>query len=228
MFRNIFCISILMMLSAGASASIVMGNTRVIYNAGAREVTIPITNRSRKPVLVQSWLDNGDITIIPSATKMPFIIIPPITRVDGGATHTLRLYPVDITTLPQDRESLMWLNILDVPMKLPDGENKNRLQVALQTRVKLFYRPEGLRGNPETAVQALSWHSSKQGVTVSNSGARYVSLVSVATKSGNWPVDMVAPGESRNFPLPVKAGTPIQVIWIDDNGATQVYDAVTK
>ena len=44
MFRNIFCISILMMLSAGASASIVMGNTRVIYNAGAREVTIPITN----------------------------------------------------------------------------------------------------------------------------------------------------------------------------------------
>lgn len=228
MFRNIFCISILMMLSTNVSASIVMDITRVIYNAGMREVTIPITNRSNKPVLVQSWLDTGNKASSPASNDTPFIIIPPITRVDAESRQTLRLHVVNSSALPRDRESLFWLNVLDVPMKLPAGEGVNRLQMALQTRVKLFYRPEGLRGNPETAVQALSWHSSKQGVTVSNSGARYVSLVSVATKSGNWPVDMVAPGESRNFPLSVKSGTPAQVTWIDDNGMTKIYDVVIK
>lgn len=228
MFRNIFCISVLMMLSVGASASIVMGNTRVIYNAGAREVTIPITNRSSKPVLVQSWLDNGDITVIPSATKMPFIIIPPITRVDGGATHTLRLYPVDITTLPQDRESIMWLNVLDVPMKLPDGENKNRLQVALQSRIKFFYRPQGLRGSPASAISDLVWKSSANGVSVRNSGARFVSLVSLASGNQVVPMDMIEPGGFRQTTLAVKPGTPVNVAWIDDNGMTQMYAAVTQ
>jgi chaperone protein EcpD len=68
---------------ANVSASIVMDITRVIYNAGDREVTIPITNRSNKPVLVQSWLDTAIIRLSHRRQNMPFIIIPPITRVDG-------------------------------------------------------------------------------------------------------------------------------------------------
>jgi chaperone protein EcpD len=228
MFRNIFCISLLAALIAcQAQASIVMNNTRVIYNARDREVTVPISNRSSKPVLVQSWIDNGDTQADPSTVQTPFIILPPVTRVDGNSAKTLRLRAVDIAALPSDRESVFWLNVLDVPAKLP-GNNLSRLQVALQSRVKLFYRPPGLRGSPRTAVSALIWHSKAGSVSVSNPGARYVSLLSVATKTESLPVDMIAPGESKEIPLTIKSGMSFQVSWIDDNGATQIYNAVTK
>ncbi len=227
MFRNIFCISVLWLISAHATASIVMNNTRVIYNATAREVTVPIKNRSSKPVLVQSWLDNGEANADPTTLRTPFVIFPPIARVDGDSAKTLRLRMVNASALPVDCESVFWLNVLDVPVKLPAKE-KNRLQVALQSRVKVFYRPTGLKGSPATAVRELIWQSTGQGVAVTNPTGWHVSLVSVTSKEGEWPVDMIGPGKTRNFPLPLKAATPLQVRWIDDNGATQIYDAVTK
>jgi chaperone protein EcpD len=228
MFRNIFCISLLSgLLCAQAEASIVMNNTRVIYNAAAREVTVPIKNRSSRPVLVQSWLDNGDVNADPTTHHTPFVILPPITRVEGDSAKTLRLRAVNITALPADRESVFWLNVLDVPVKLSASE-KNRLQVALQSRVKVFYRPAGLRGSPGKAVEELIWRSHGKGVTVTNPTAWQVSLVSVSSQEGEWPVDIVAPGKTRDFPLPLKASTPIGVTWIDDNGGTQIYSAVTQ
>ncbi|AKL12638.1 TPA: molecular chaperone [Kluyvera intermedia] len=228
MFRNIFCISLLATLTTcQAQASIVMNNTRVIYNARDREVTVPISNRSSKPVLVQSWLDDGEVNADPTTHHTPFVIFPPIARVDGDSAKTLRLRMVNASTLPVDRESVFWLNVLDVPVKLPVGE-KNRLQVALQSRVKVFYRPAGLRGSPGKAVEELVWHSNGKGLTVTNPTAWHVSLVSVTSKEGEWSVDIIAPGKTRDFPLPLKASTPIGVTWIDDNGAIQIYDAVTQ
>lgn len=50
--------------------------------------------------------------------------------------------------LPNDRESIFWLNILDISAK-PKFENKNNLnvnsnylQLPIHSRIKLFYRPE--------------------------------------------------------------------------------------
>jgi chaperone protein EcpD len=228
MFRNIFCISLLAtLISCQVQASIVMNNTRVIYNARDREVTVPISNRSSKPVLVQSWIDNGDAQADPSTTQMPFLVIPPITRVDGASGNTLRVIAVNPATLPRDKESVFWLNVLDVPTKVESG-NKNRLQVALQSRIKLFYRPDGLRGLSQRAPAELIWRSTQKGLEVSNPTDWYVSLVSVTTHDKVWPLDMVAPGQTREFSVPVKRATAIQVTWVDDNGATQRYDAVTK
>lgn len=228
MFRNIFCIILLATLfHCPVQASVVMNNTRVIYTATAREVTVPLTNRSSKPVLVQSWLDNGDATADPATLLIPFVSLPPITRINGNSAKTLRLRAVNVAALPADCESVFWLNVLDVPTKAPSSA-RNRLQVALQSRVKVFYRPAGLRGSPGKAVEELVWRSNGQRVTVTNPTAWHVSLVSVETQAGIWPVDMIAPGKTRDFPLPLKASTPIGVTWIDDNGATQIFSAVTQ
>ena len=227
MFRNIFCISVLWLISAHATASIVMNNTRVIYNATAREVTVPIKNRSSKPVLVQSWLDNGEVNADPTTLRTPFVIFPPIARVDGDSAKTLRLRMVNASALPVDRESVFWLNVLDVPVKLPAKE-KNRLQVALQSRVKVFYRPTGLKGSPATAVRGLIWQSNAKGLTLINPGQWFVSLVSVASGNSVWPLEMIKPGETRRVRAHINAGRSVQVTWIDDNGGTQRYEAVTK
>lgn len=211
-----------------AVASIVMGNTRVIYNAVAKDVSVAITNRSSAPVLVQSWMDEGDAEASPALSKVPFVILPPITRVDAQGRQALRISVIDASRLPSDRESLFWLNVLDVPMKLPTLESKNRLQVALQSRVKFFYRPEGLRGTSQKAPEGLIWRSTANGVTATNPSAWYVSLLSVTANNSVWPLDMVAPGESREFKADIKAGTSLKVAWIDDNGTIQVVDAITR
>lgn len=227
MIRNFLCFSILMALCASTYASVVLNNTRVIFPAQAKEVTVPLTNHSSKPVLVQSWLDNGDAASDPALTATPFIIIPPVTRIDGGKSQTLRLLAINTSALPRDKESVFWLNVLDVPVK-PAAEDKNRLQVALRSRVKLFFRPEKLPGTPEKAAKELVWRSGDRGLTVTNSSGWYVSLVSVTAKGNTWPVDMVGPGKSRKFPVEISEGTPIQVEWVDDNGSTQYCDAMMK
>ncbi len=52
------------------------------------------------------------------------------------------------SVLPKDRESVFWFNVLEVPPK-PDAAtvaNQSLLQLAFRTRIKLFYRPEALKG----------------------------------------------------------------------------------
>lgn len=47
----------------------------------------------------------------------------------------------DIAKLPQDRESVFYFNLREIP---PKSSQPNVLQIALQTRIKLFYRPKAL------------------------------------------------------------------------------------
>ncbi len=47
----------------------------------------------------------------------------------------------DIHTLPSDRESLFYYNVREIP---PKTGKANTLQIALQTRIKLFWRPKAL------------------------------------------------------------------------------------
>ncbi len=46
--------------------------------------------------------------------------------------------------LPQDRESLFWFNLLDIPPEPKNGKTDNYLQLAIRSRIKLFYRPAGV------------------------------------------------------------------------------------
>ena len=43
--------------------------------------------------------------------------------------------------LPQDRESVYYFNLREIP---PRTDKANTLQIALQTRIKLFYRPAAI------------------------------------------------------------------------------------
>lgn len=75
--------------------------------------------------------------MMPRAAKTPFIITPPLFRLDPGKNNILRI--VNTTPgLPQDRESVYWVNVKAIPSKSDDSENKNVLQIAVRTRIKLF------------------------------------------------------------------------------------------
>ncbi len=194
-----------------ANAGVVIDGTRVVYPAAKREVTINISNSSSAPSLVQAWLDAGDPHARPGDSKVPFVLTPPLFRLDPTKVQSLRLvYTHD--PLPADRESLFWLNVLDIPPRAAaNSEAPNQLELAFRHRMKVFFRPAGLAGSAADAPGRLTWKLLAKdgkvvGIQASNPGPYHVSLTRVIATLAGQPVtvqaDMVDPFASRGFNLP--------------------------
>ncbi len=145
---------LLVALVADASASLSVIGTRFIYPAGVSALTIRVGNVGTRPALVQAWLDRGDETADPSAVTVPFILSPPLLRMDPQETQALQLRHTG-EPLPDDRESLFWVNLLEVPGR-EDGSG-NLLLVSYRLRMKLLFRPQGLAGDPRAAARQVVW-----------------------------------------------------------------------
>lgn len=79
----------LMVSSASVSAGVVMGGTRIVYPQHSKEVAFSVSNmESAVPYLIQSWVE-GDGQDKNNAA--PFIVTPPLFRLDPEQTNTLRI-----------------------------------------------------------------------------------------------------------------------------------------
>ncbi|MBK5408904.1 fimbria/pilus periplasmic chaperone [Pseudomonas sp. TH34] len=197
---------------SAARAAIVLQGTRVVFAASVREETVQIKNESDAPVLVQSWVDDGRVDVPPEQMKVPFVVAPAVGRVESGQGAVLRISYTQ-EALPTDRESLFWLNVMEVPPRQASAENV--LQFAFRTRIKLFFRPSHLPSNVDSAAQQLTWKvrtdtatgsPAKLTLLVSNPSAYYVSLgdVKLSFKEKLMTVGprTVAPFSSELFILP--------------------------
>jgi chaperone protein EcpD len=194
-----------------ASAGVVISGTRVVYLAAKREVTIDLRNPGETPSLVQAWLDTGDPHSKPGESKVPFVMTPPLFRLDPTKSQSLRLvYTHD--PLPEDRESLFWLNVLDIPPRASTNPDlPNQLELAFKHRMKVFFRPGGLPGSAADAPAQLRWQLQYKdgkvvGIQASNPTAYHVSLTQISATLAGHPIiakaDMVDPFASRSFDLP--------------------------
>ncbi|MRT03461.1 fimbria/pilus periplasmic chaperone [Ewingella americana] len=228
-------ITILCLTSLSSWASIIITGTRVIYPSTEKEVTVKLNNVGVSPVLVQSWIDNGDVNAKPENISVPFVLTPPINRVEQGKGQTLRVTYTG-APLPANKESVFWLNVLEIPAKAKGQANENMLQMAFRSRIKLFFRPAGLAGNPNDGLKTLTWQSSAGGVKASNPTPYFVSLVKldtqIAGKRGQVEGDMVAPFSSTEFRFPgiaaIPAGSKITFSAVNDYGAIVNADALVK
>jgi chaperone protein EcpD len=200
-----------------AAAGVVVDGTRVVYPAAKREVSINIRNPGDTPSLVQAWLDAGDPHAKPGESKVPFVLTPPLFRLDPTKVQSLRLvYTHD--PLPENRESLFWLNVLDIPPRAAaNSDAPNQLELAFKHRMKVFFRPAGLAGSAADAPARLTWKLRSKdgklvGIEASNPTAYHVSLVQVTATAGGHPVtvkaDMVDPFASRSFDLTDPVAAP--------------------
>jgi chaperone protein EcpD len=201
-------------LFAGRSeASIVIAGTRIIYPAQDKEVTVKLMNEGKRPSLVQFWLDDGDEKSTPDTAKVPFTVMPPVFRIDGGKAQTVRIGYTG-TPLPADKETLFWINALEIPSKPENTDGANYMQFAFRTRIKLFYRPKGLSGDaiaaPDKLDCTLAPARNGKGMVlqVKNPTPYYVNFAHVGIKVGERMADaegrggMVAPGTTAEFPIP--------------------------
>ena len=199
------------------TAAVVVNGTRVVYPADKREVTISLHNTGETPSLVQAWLDAGDPHSKPGESKVPFVLTPPLFRLDPTKVQSLRLvYTHD--PLPADRESLFWLNVLDVPPRAAaNTELPNQLDLAFKHRMKVFFRPASLTSSAADAPARLTWKAlwsegKLVAIQASNPTAYHVSLTqvsaTVASHSTVAKADMVDPFASRTFELPEPVTAP--------------------
>lgn len=191
-------------LSASSMAAMTIAGTRVIFPGGEQEVTVRTTNKGDKPTLVQVWVDDGRSDADVNTMKVPFIITPPVYRVEPGKGQSLRLIYNNMV-LPTDRESVFWLNMLEIP-PVYKGPAKDRLELAFRTRIKIFYRPKSLdKATSKLGAKDLKWTVVKQEkkVKVNNPTPYYYSFDTMTLFSGVQKVkvnaEMVAPFSSSEF-----------------------------
>ncbi|WP_433797429.1 fimbrial chaperone [Escherichia marmotae] len=206
-------------------ADIVINGTRIIYKESDKKITARLENKGSRPLLVQSWLDTGDDNVDPALIKVPFNATPPVSRIDPKKGQTVTITYTGTQALPKDRESVYWFNVLEVPPKMQakEAENKNVLQLAFRTRIKLFYRPDGLAGEHFKVPEQLTWRWNGNKIKVTNPTPYYVSFSSVDVQSGNkkYTVDatMVAPKSDAEF--------TVQGLNTSPGGAKLHYSAIS-
>lgn len=210
-------------LVSPATAGVVIDGTRVVYPGQKREVSINVHNNGETPSLVQAWLDAGNPQSKPDEDKVPFLLTPPLFRLDPAKGQSLRLFYTQ-EPLPVDRESLFWLNVLDIPPRAPaDPDRPNKLEFAFKHRIKVFFRPDKLPGTAADAPAQLTWtlvaNEGQAALEVANPTPYHVSFAQVTAIVGgdslNLKADMVGPFASRTFSLPKQGVAPSGLLRVD-------------
>jgi len=197
-----------------AAASVVVSGTRVIYPADAKQVTVQLTNQDAFPNAVQAWVDVDNPQSTPADADAPFVVTPAVSRLAAGAGQRIRVMYAG-QGLPTDRESLFHLNVLQVPPMNTANADQNKVMVLMRNRLKMFYRPGGIAGDPAQTPEQLRFNIQQSGnnwhVQVSNPTGYYASFggatLSVAGNSWTLTPAMVPPLATAKW-LPLNA-TPL-------------------
>ncbi|WP_322065016.1 fimbrial biogenesis chaperone [Burkholderia ubonensis] len=226
---------LLVVLASHADANVVLSSTRMIFPANEQEVTIKMTNEGNVPALIQAWVDTGDPNAAPEKIDIPFMLTPSMFRMEPGKGQSLRLIYTD-RVLPTDKESLFWLNVLEIPPKAV-GDDRNKIQLAIRSRIKVMFRPEGLSGSADEAPGQVKWELTREGakyaVKATNPTPYVVNLGSIELEAGEQKYDAgfgyILPGATQTFPVESlrtmpTTGIKIKFSGINDWGASKAAE----
>ena len=98
-----------------AVAAISLDRTRVIFNGDQKSISLSISNQNKElPYLAQGWIEDATGNKVTS----PLMVLPPLQRVEPGAKSQVKIQASpEVASLPQDRESLFYFNLREIPPK---------------------------------------------------------------------------------------------------------------
>ena len=208
-----------------ASAVVNAEKTRVVFNSGSIAESLSLVNSEKEPVVVQVWTDNGDPTVSPDQVHTPVVINPPVFKMKPGEIRNIRLLLVSAGSLPQDRESVYWLNIYQIP---PNTETQHtgekKIVLPLKIRMKVFVRPEKIGELQENDAQKLQFsidrESGNKTLLIQNPTPWHLTLSSLRSGKTALPGVMVAPFTSERVEIPADKTLADKVDYdvINDNG----------
>lgn len=162
---------------AGVTAEV----SRIVFTDDKLEQSLLLANLNEYPVLVQLWVNDGDVNGTPdTAVDAPVIPLPAIMNLAPMEKRSIRLIRAR-EDLPQDRESLYWLNIYEVPPQPSslDATEGQWMVLTMHTQMKLLFRPLALMADPDSLLQPVKLEWKAGGLIVSNSSPFYRSLTRI-------------------------------------------------
>ena len=215
----------LLTISLGCNAAVQPDRTRIVFNANDKATSLRIENQSDKlPYLAYSWIENEK----GEKSDALLVALPPIQRLEPKATSQVRVVKQASTTqLPGDRETLFFYNMREIPPDPDKSSDHAILQVAIQSRIKLFWRPAALRKKAGEKVE-LQLQVSQQGnqLTLKNPTAYYLTIAYLGrNEKGVLPgfkTVMVAPFSTVNTNTESYSGSQFYLGYMDDYGALRM------
>lgn len=215
------------LIAGGVHAALTVDRSRLIFNEGEKSVSLNVTNRNKAaPYLAQGWMEDGDEKKITG----PLIVLPPVQRVEAGSKTLVRIQALpDVSGLPKDRESVFYFNLREIP---PKSDKPNTLTLAMQTRLKVFWRPASLKVDSmaDSIPGAESITLSRQGnqYVVNNPTPYYFSFVEARSSLKGKGLDsfqavMVEPKGTTTLATPViTLGTTPVLMFVNDYGSQRL------
>ncbi|WZB76748.1 fimbria/pilus periplasmic chaperone [Achromobacter insuavis] len=213
--------------SLAGHAAVNVDRTRVIMTMAQKSVSIVLTNESHNtPFLAQSWVEDPQ-----GAMTNELLALPPLQRIDAGKKAQVRIMqmvPAAQARLPQDRESLFYFNVREIPPE-PTDKNASILQLTTQSQLKLFLRPVALaeRGEAEPE-KTLQLRTDGRALTLKNASPYYATVIWLGQTvrqrlpGFNNPI-MLAPFSEQTLKTPLPAGaTEVMLGNVDDYGGLRM------
>lgn len=220
------CLLALACTLGNAHAALTISTTRIVYDSTQRSASVVVANPSQRPFAAQTWINTQtDDTVTP----VPLMTTPTLFRLTAGKEQTVQISALP-NDLPQDRESLFFFNLQEIPQA--DSNAGNVLNIALRTRIKLFYRPDSIKGDPVRRFKELqlsrTLREGRPWVLLRNPTPYHHTFVRLDIVNGKRSEaidspDMIAPFSERAYPLPVGIdGTHLEAVVavINDYGGT--------
>jgi len=210
---------ILAAVSSTVQAGVSLDRTRLVITGKDSSASANLSNTSPDiPFLAQSWVEDSKGNKITS----PLLVLPPLQRINGGQKGVARVTKTDgINQLPQDRETLFYLNVREIP---PKPDKPNVLQLAMQSRIKLFYRPTAIIPKNKSDVWQDQVVFQKMGnkMNAQNPTPYHVTIISLNRIKGEkitqFPGIMVAPKSSLEFNVTDPSINDFTMMYVNDYG----------
>lgn len=163
-------------LVSSAMAAFTLNGTRFIYDEGKKNISFEVSSSAQETYGGQVWIDNvsqnkADVFMVPS---------PPFFRVGPKGRQIVRLMNVN-PALPSDRESLFRLNVQEIPPK-PKETDGSVIAIAMNTQVKLIYRPKALVEGRKDAEKQLTLVNRDGSVWIKNPTPYYFAVTKVKSQ----------------------------------------------
>lgn len=214
------------------AAGVGINATRVIFPQDSQSVPVTLRNTTEKEeYLVQIYLTK----IAKGATQDQTLdVLPPMFYLASKQQRDVRLVEgAQVAGLPKDRESIFYFHARAIAASEKNGElqktsMKGDVKIALESVIKVFYRPKNLPLTVEQAHSSLLFEETANGINVVNPSPYYITLSSLSVGGQAVALNpdlnntMIAPFASINYSLSVKKGKKVWAV-INDLGGRSEY-----
>ena len=194
-------------------------STRIIYHSDEKRISFVAKNDTSESLLFHGLVLNKDRT----EYSTDFIISPEITEIKPNSNEFPQLIRLN-GKLPEDRESLYYLQGHFIPAKDKDKGDANGLEMSYVIQMKMFYRPNKLKSSFDAIDEVaddVEFELKDSKIKIKNKSPYYLTFNYVLIDDA--PIDLpgdplIEPFGFVEFPVSKEAYKTVTWTFINDGG----------